>query len=80
MTDRGRTDDKIRLGRLWTNTSQAGAKYMSGWTSAQTLDDAIDLLRRGGRLLVLSNTNKRPDKKDPDADLYVTPPWEEDGR
>ena len=69
-------NDKVRLGRLWTSTSKAGVKYMTGSTSNDTFAAAMDLLQNGGRLLVLSNTNKRPDKKDPDADLYVTAPRE----
>jgi hypothetical protein len=67
------TDDKVRLGVLWKQVSREGNKpYLSGRVEQGALDDAIELLRRGARLLVLSN-RKRPDKKDPDCVLFVVP-------
>jgi len=66
-------DDKIRLGVLWKNVSREGNKpYLSGRVQRENLDAAIDLLRDGGRFLILSNT-KRPDKQDPDCVLFVVP-------
>ncbi len=67
------TDDKIRLGVLWKNVTREGNKpYLSGRVQREHLDAAVELLRDGGRLLVLSNT-KRPDKQDPDCVLFVVP-------
>ncbi|HVM94965.1 MAG TPA: hypothetical protein VMT89_01195 [Candidatus Acidoferrales bacterium] len=66
-------DDRIKLGVLWKNVSQKGNKpYLSGRVQEENIDEAVGLLKRGGRLLILSNT-KRPDKKDPDCVLYVVP-------
>ena len=66
-------DDKIKLGVLWKQVSRQGNKpYLSGVVQEDTLDDAVGLLRRGGRFLVLSN-NKRPEKRDPDCVLFVVP-------
>lgn len=66
-------DDKVKLGVLWKNVSRNGQKpYLSGRAQLDSLDDAIQLLRDGGRLLVLSN-QKRPDKRDPDCVLFVVP-------
>lgn len=70
-------DDKVKLGVLWKHVSRDGLKkYLTGSTRNDSLDAAIALLRRGGRLLVLSN-NKRPGKKDPDCELFVVPPTQE---
>jgi len=67
------SDDKIKLGVLWKHVSREGSKpYLSGRVEADGLDAAVGLLRRGGRLLVLSN-KKRPDKRDPDCVLFVVP-------
>jgi hypothetical protein len=67
------TDDKIKLGVLWKQLSREGSKpYLSGVVDRDGLDEAVALLRRGGRLLVLSN-KKRPDKRDPDCVLFVVP-------
>ncbi len=67
------TDDRIKLGVLWKNVSRNGNKpYLSGRVQQDSLDAAVDLLKSGGRFLVLSN-NKRPDKKDPDCVLFVVP-------
>ncbi len=67
------TDDKIKLGVLWKNLSREGKKpYLSGRVQADNLDAAVQLLRDGGRFLVLSN-QKRPDKQDPDCELFVVP-------
>jgi hypothetical protein len=66
-------DDKIKLGVLWKNVSREGKKpYLSGRVQQDTLDAAVELLRDGGRFLILSNT-KRPDKQDPDCVLFVVP-------
>jgi len=66
-------DDKIKFGVLWTNVSREGNKrYLSGRVEQDNIDAAVALLRRGGRLLVLSN-KKRPDKRDPDCVLFVVP-------
>ncbi len=67
------TGDKIKLGVLWKQVSREGNRpYLSGRADHDTLEAAVDLLRRGGRLLVLSN-KKRPDKRDPDCVLFVVP-------
>ena len=67
------TDDRIKLGVLWKNLSREGNKpYLSGRIQHDSLDDAVQLMRDGGRFLVLGNT-KRPDKQDPDYVLYVVP-------
>ena len=66
-------DQRIRLGVLWKNTTREGNRpYLSGRVDLETLDAAVELLRTGGRFLVLSN-NKRPDKRDPDCVLLVVP-------
>jgi hypothetical protein len=66
-------DDKIKLGVLWKNVSRKGNKpYLAGRVQQDTLDAAVRLLRAGGRFLILSNT-KRPDKQDPDCELFVIP-------
>ena len=66
-------DDKIKLGVLWKNLSREGNKpYLSGRVDRDNLDAAVDLLRNGGRFLVLTN-KKRPDKQDPDCDIFVVP-------
>ena len=71
-------DDKIKLGVLWKNVSREGKQpYLSGRVQQDTLDAAVELLRNGGRFLVLSN-KKRPDKQDPDCQLFVVP--EPEGR
>jgi hypothetical protein len=66
-------DDKIKLGVLWKNTSRDGkTAYMAGRVLRDSLDAAVAQLRNGGRLLVLKNS-KRPDKQDPDCNLFVVP-------
>jgi hypothetical protein len=66
-------DDKIKLGVLWKNVSRNGKKpYLSGRVQQDNIEAAVQLMRRGGRFLVLSNT-KRPDKQDPDCVLFVVP-------
>lgn len=66
-------DDKIKLGVLWKNVSRKGNKpYLAGRVQRDTLDAAVQLMRSGGRFLVLSNS-KRPDKQDPDCVLFVVP-------
>jgi|SRR5579862_1998303 len=66
-------DDKIKLGVLWKNMSRKGNKpYLAGRVQHDTLDAAVELMRAGGRFLILSNT-KRPDKQDPDCVLFVVP-------
>jgi hypothetical protein len=50
-------DDKIKLGVLWKNVSRKGNKpYLAGRVQQDTLDAAVDLMRAGGRFLILSNT------------------------
>lgn len=66
-------DDKIKLGVLWKNLSREGKKpYLSGRVDRDNLDAAVQLLREGGRFLVLTN-KKRPDKQDPDCEIFVVP-------
>lgn len=66
-------DDKIKLGVLWKNLSREGNKpYMSGRVQQDNLEAAMQLLRDGGRFLLLS-AKKRPDKQDPDCELFVVP-------
>ena len=66
-------NDKIKLGVLWKNLSREGKKpYLSGRVQQDNLDAAVQLLRDGGRFLILSN-KKRPDKQDPDCELFVVP-------
>lgn len=67
------SDGKIKLGVLWKNVSQKGNKpYLAGRVQEDNIDAAMALMKRGGRLLILSAT-KRPDKKDPDCLLFVVP-------
>jgi len=69
-------DDKIKLGVLWKNVSRNGKKpYLSGRVQQDNIEAAVQLMRQGGRFLVLSNT-KRPDKQDPDCVLFVVPELE----
>jgi len=65
-------DDRIKLGVLWKNVSRDNKPYLSGRVQQDNLDAAVQLLRDGGRFLVLGNT-KRPDKQDPDYQLLVVP-------
>ena len=66
-------DDKIKLGVLWKNLSREGNKpYLSGRAHQDNLEAALQLLRDGGRFLILS-AKKRPDKQDPDCELFVVP-------
>ena len=65
-------DDRIKLGVLWKNVSRDNKPYLSGRVQQDNLDSAVELLRDGGRFLVLGNT-KRPDKQDPDYQLFVVP-------
>ena len=67
-------NDRIKLGVLWKHEGRDGKKpFLSGAVRNEGLESAIALLRDGGRLLVLSNVTKRPDKKDPDCELFVVP-------
>ncbi len=67
------TDDKIKLGVLWKNLSRENKKpYLSGRVQQDNLEAAVELLRNGGRFLVLSS-KKRPDKQDPDCEIFVVP-------
>ena len=67
------TNDKIKLGVLWKNVSREGKKpYLSGRVQQDNLDAAVQLLRDGGRFLVLSS-KKRPNKQDPDCEIFVVP-------
>jgi len=66
-------DEKIKLGVLWKNLTRQGNKpYLSGRVQQDNLDAAFQLLRDGGRFLILSS-KKRPDKQDPDCELFVVP-------
>ena len=72
-------DDKIKLGVLWKNVSREGNKpYLSGRVQQDSFDAAVQLLRDGGRFLILGNT-KRPNKQDPDCVLFVVPEREGGG-
>lgn len=66
-------DDKLRFGVLWENLSRnGGSRYFSGRVQQDTLEEAVERLREGGRLLMLGN-KKRPDRRDPDYTLFVVP-------
>lgn len=66
-------NDKIKLGVLWKHVSRDGTrKYLTGSVRNENLDEALALMRDGGRLLVLGN-EKRPGKQDPDCALFVVP-------
>ena len=65
-------DDRIRLGVLWKNVSRGNKPYLAGRVQRDNLEAAMQLLRDGGRFLILGNT-KRPDKQDPDYQLFVVP-------
>ena len=68
------TNDRIKLGVLWKHEGRDGKKpFLSGAVRSESLESAIALMRDGGRLLVLSNVTKRPDKRDPDCELFVVP-------
>ena len=67
-------NDRIKLGVLWKHDGKDGKKpFLSGAVRAESMEAAIALMRDGGRLLVLSNVGKRPDKRDPDCELFVVP-------
>jgi hypothetical protein len=67
-------NERIKLGVLWKHDGKDGKKpFLSGALRAESLESAIALMRDGGRLLVLANANKRPDKRDPDCELFVVP-------
>lgn len=70
----GMDDHKVKLGVLWSKVSrEGGRKYLSGAVRLENLDAAVELMRAGGRFLVLSVLKKRPDKQDPDCELFVVP-------
>jgi hypothetical protein len=71
-------DDRIKLGVLWKNVSRGNKPYLAGRVQRDNLEAAVQLLRDGGRFLVLGNT-KRPDKQDPDYQLLVVPERGGDG-
>jgi hypothetical protein len=67
-------NDRIKLGVLWKHEGKGGKKaFLSGAVRNESLEAAVALMREGGRLLVLSNNAKRPDKRDPDCELFVVP-------
>jgi hypothetical protein len=67
-------NDRIKLGVLWKHDGKNGLKpFLSGAVRSETMEAAIALMRDGGRLLVLANPSKRPDKRDPDCELFVVP-------
>lgn len=67
-------NDKVKLGVFWKKTTREGNRpYLSGAVRPEGLDEAVRLLRDGGRFLVLSNPNKRDGKRDPDCELFVVP-------
>jgi hypothetical protein len=73
-------NDRIKLGVLWKHDGKAGKKpFLSGAVRNESLEAAIAMMRDGGRLLVLSNNSKRPDKRDPDCELFVVPSTPEKG-
>ncbi len=64
----------IKLGVLWKNTTREGQRpYLSGPVRSDAIDAAIELMRGGGRFLILPNKSKREGRKDPDCDLFVVP-------
>jgi len=66
--------EMIKLGVLWKNTTREGNRpYLAGRVQGDEIDAAVELLRKGGRFLILSNKNKRDGKRDPDCDLFVVP-------
>lgn len=66
--------DMIKLGVLWKKTSRDGGRpFLSGAVRTDGVDAAVALMRKGGRLLVLSNHHKREGKNDPDCELFVVP-------
>ena len=67
-------NDMIKLGVLWKRTTREGSRpYLTGPVRSEGIDAAVDLLRKGGRFLILSNKTKREGKNDPDCDLFVVP-------
>ncbi len=66
-------DDKIKLGRLWKNRTKDDKPYLSGVAVLEQVDQAVALLKNGGRFLILGNASKREGKRDPDCELYVVP-------
>jgi hypothetical protein len=67
-------NDRIKLGVLWKHDGRDGKKpFLSGAVRNESLEAAVALMRDGGRLLVVSNATKRPDKRDPDCELFVVP-------
>lgn len=64
--------DLIRFASLWTNTDKNGARYMSGQIDAEAIDRAVEILRAGGRLLVLTNSQRKTDRH-PTAHVYAAP-------
>ena len=66
-------DGRVKLGVLWKHvSSKDNTPFLSGRVQEDSLDAAVALLRLGGTLLLVTN-NKRPDKKDPDCQLFVMP-------
>jgi hypothetical protein len=66
------SNDMRKLGELWKGRNKEGQPFLFG-VADQRIDDAIALLKNGGRLLVLANNRKREGKRDPDCELFVVP-------
>ena len=52
-----------QFGRLWKKTSKAGQTYYSGFIGQQGQDQK--------KVMLFSNSHKRPDKQDPDLNLFL---------
>jgi hypothetical protein len=63
----------IKFGVLWKNKDRAGKAYLSGAITEERFEEALALLRDGGRVMIFGNTRKREGKRDPDCILYATP-------
>ena len=57
-----------RVGRLWLKTSKKGDKFMSG---------VVEIGGQKVDVLVFKNNRKRPDKRDPDYDIFRAEPRED---
>lgn len=56
-----------RVGRLWLKTSRKGDKFMSG---------VVEVNGTKLDVLVFKNNRKRPEKRDPDYDIFRAEPRE----
>lgn len=68
------SDEMVKLGVLWKRMTREGNRpYLTGPVRSAGIDAAVELLRKGGRLLVVANTSKREGRNDPDCELFVVP-------